>query len=298
MSKQLPDFLIVGAAKCGTTSLSNYLNQHQDIFITNPKEPKFLTFDFLKSSYQGKGDDFTKKKAVKSLEEYLQLFELAKENQVKGEASVDILFYYKKTIPIIKQLIGDPKIIIMLRNPVNRAFSAFCHLVRDNREKLSFEEGLKNENERFEKGCEFIWSYKEGSYYYEAVKAFKENFTNVKVLIFEDYIKDVDQSIESTLSFLGVSENFSFTETYENTSGKPKLQLINTILLRDSFVKDLVKKVLPESTRAKIKAAIHQKNLTPIIIKSEDISLLKHQYDNDIKSLEKLLGIDLSIWDI
>ena len=106
MKKSLPDFLIVGAAKCGTTSLGDYLNEHKDMFICNPKEPKYLTYSFLKNAYKGKGDDFTKEKATSSLEGYKTLFKKAKDNQLKGESSVDLLYYYDKTIPIIKEILG------------------------------------------------------------------------------------------------------------------------------------------------------------------------------------------------
>ena len=81
MNKNLPDFLIVGAAKCGTTSLGDYLNAHKDIFICNPKEPKYLTYSFLKQAYKGTGDAFTKEKIIKDLKSYKGLFKKSKTHQ-------------------------------------------------------------------------------------------------------------------------------------------------------------------------------------------------------------------------
>ncbi|WP_426431864.1 sulfotransferase family protein [Winogradskyella sp. HB-48] len=293
-----PDFLIVGAAKSGTTSLCHSLGQHRDIFISNPKEPKFFTYEFLKEYYLGPGDDFTKKKAVKSYEEYLRLFAKAKPNQIIGEGSVDNLFYYKWAIPIIKNLLGDPKIIIMLRSPSLRAFSAYSHLIRDGRETLSFKEGLNNETDRMNEGYEFIWAYKEASKYYDSVKAYKENFSNVKVIIFEKFIQNKKEGIKDVLNFLNqdtsILKNIKFEK--QNISGKPKKKWINKILLKDSFLKTIVKSIFPETKRQNLKQWLLNKNLEPIGKDESQIHLLKSEFEDDISKLEKLLGIDLSIW--
>ncbi|WP_298893571.1 sulfotransferase [uncultured Psychroserpens sp.] len=297
MKKSLPDFLIVGAAKCGTTSLGDYLNEHKDMFICNPKEPKYLTYSFLKDAYKGEGDDFTKKKAIKTLDGYKDLFKKAKSHQLKGESSVDLLYYYEKTIPIIKETLGDPKIIIMLRNPIKRAFSAYSHLVRDGRESLSFIEGLKQEEERLKLDYEFIWAYKKASFYADATKAFQDNFTNVKVIIFEDFVKHQEEKTKDVIKFLGIeNEPNSFNEVHRNISGKPKSQLLNTILLKDSFVKTMFKKLFPSSFRARIKYVIQKNNLNPIVMNESEANYLKGVFDEDIDKLQDLLDTNLSIW--
>ena len=75
------------------------------------------------------------------------------------QASADTLYYYKSTVPFIKDFLGEPKILIILRNPVKRAFSAYKHLVRDGREHLTFEEGLIEEPDRISKNYELIYFY-------------------------------------------------------------------------------------------------------------------------------------------
>ncbi|MFT5846834.1 MAG: hypothetical protein ACJARX_000317 [Psychroserpens sp.] len=297
MKKSLPDFLIVGAAKCGTTSLGDYLNEHKDMFICNPKEPKYLTYSFLKNAYKGKGDDFTKEKATSSLEGYKTLFKKAKENQLKGESSVDLLYYYDKTIPIIKEVLGDPKIIIMLRNPSKRAFSAYSHLVRDGRESLSFLEGLNREEERIQQDYEFIWAYKNAGFYADATQAFLDNFTNVKVIIFEDFVKNQEENTKDVLSFLGVKKESSrFSEVHRNVSGKPKSQLLNTLLLKDSYIKTVIKTLFPSHFRARIKYLIQKNNLNPIVIGDDEANYLKGIFDQDINKLQDILDKDLSVW--
>ena len=294
----LPNFLIVGAAKCGTTSLSHALNQHKDIFISNPKEPKYLSYSFLKEKYSGPGDDFTKKKAIKTFEAYQSLFKKAKEHQIKGECSVDNLYYHEFVVPIIKETIGDPKIIIMLRNPANRAFSAYSHLIRDSRETLSFEKALKKEKERIDNGFEFIWAYKEASMYYESVKTYLENFSNVKVIVFEEFMKNKEEGLIDVLEFLECDttsiQNIRFEQ--QNISGKPKKKWINRLLLRDSILKYIVKAIMPETKRQSLKQKMIKKNIKPIEKDHVNINKLSSAFKEDIVNLEKLLNIDLSLW--
>src|SRR5690554_1769397 len=159
--KRLPNFLIVGTAKSGTTSLVQYLKNHPKIFIPDIKEPRYFSYDLLKDNgYKGPGDLENKKIAIKDKDEYENCFKKVREDVIAiGEASVETSFYFEHTIPKIKNEIGDPKIIILLRDPVKRAISAYSHLIREGRETLSIEEAIKNERLRRDNGYEFIWSY-------------------------------------------------------------------------------------------------------------------------------------------
>lgn len=298
LKKRLPDFLIVGAAKCGTTSLVNYLEEHSEIYICENKEPKYLTYDLLKNKYAGPGDEkSTKSRAVKSLDEYYSIFSKAKPNQITGEASVDSIYYYKEVIPKIKKIIGDPPIIIMLRNPVKRAISAYSHLIRENRETLDFEKGLEMEGERLKSGYEFIWGYLSAGYYYESVKAYYEAFTNVKVVIFEDFIKDTQEEVYEVLDFLNIKSKHNFSKESFNVSGKPKNHLVNQFLIGDSKFKLFLKRILGKKRAVSLKNKIQKRNLEKISIKKElEIELFKN-FETDIKNLEKLLNRDLAIWN-
>ncbi len=107
---------------------------------------------------------------LKSFEAYKALFEGVTENAI-GEASADTIYFHKCTIPIIKEKLGDPKIIIILRNPAKRAFSAYQHLVRDERESGSFQEALSKEAYYIENNYELIHHFRAVSHYYEHVQA-------------------------------------------------------------------------------------------------------------------------------
>ncbi|MDN6279755.1 MAG: sulfotransferase, partial [Psychroflexus sp.] len=238
-NNKLPNFLIAGFAKCGTTSLVNYIKNHEEIFICKEKELRYLTYDLLKKKgYKGHGDENVKNIAVKSLDEYKSHFNTMPQHSAIGEATADTAYYYKHTIPKIKNILGDPKIIILLRDPVKRAISAYSHLVREERETLNFEDALNAENERLKSGFEYIWGYKQSSMYYESIRAYKENFTNVKIILFEDLIENPNKEVKNTLSFLEVNESYQFRKTQFNRSGRPKNTYLNRFLIKKSRFKD------------------------------------------------------------
>ena len=139
----LPNLLIVGAAKSGTTSLHNYLNQHPDIYMSEHKEPHFLI----------NSDIGVKRvhKAVIELNDYKEMFMTDDSYKYKGESSVMYLAFPEICIKNIKRfLMKDIKVIIMLRNPVERAFAGYLHNLRYNpSEILSFEDAIDQSEARY-----------------------------------------------------------------------------------------------------------------------------------------------------
>jgi hypothetical protein len=110
----LPNFLLVGAAKCGTSSLYHYLQQHPDIFMSPAKEPRFFS-NRAANPGSGPGDVGISQKCVGSFDEYLKLFQKSKGKKAVGEASVDTMFHFKRTILAIQHYLHDPRIVIILR---------------------------------------------------------------------------------------------------------------------------------------------------------------------------------------
>jgi hypothetical protein len=301
MSKKLPNFLVVGAAKCGTSSLHQYLDQHPEIFMSKVKEPRFITSQVNPFPLNGPGDHKVESWYVKKYEDYVKLFEGAENYPAVGESSADTLYFYKKSIPVIKQYLGDPKIIIMLRNPVKRAFSAYQHLVRDLREDLSFEEGLKEEPNRIKNNWELIYHYTAVSMYYDSVKAFIGNFTSVKVILNEDQAKRPQQIARELFRFLDVDPNCDInTEIKYNISGKPKSQWLHQFFFEGNMARKLaqpiVRQLLSQETRKMIAQKIQEKNLTRMTINPDTKKRLQLFFNEDIEKLEGLLKRDLSIW--
>ena len=112
----LPNFLIVGAAKAGTTALYYYLKQHKDIGFPKLKEPKYFSSSNLKFPHKWVGDSSVDKYAIRDWDKYIDLFINLKDYKRVGEASPDYLFYHNQTAPLIKEKLGDIPIIIICRN--------------------------------------------------------------------------------------------------------------------------------------------------------------------------------------
>ena len=122
---KLPNFVIAGAARCGTTSLYRYLSQHPDISFPGRKEPSFFGSLSQKIPHSGKGDWTYDKDVVRSPKSYFGLYKSAPETLLMGDASTNSFFYYQKSSYLIKKVLGDIPIIIMVRNPVHTVISAY-----------------------------------------------------------------------------------------------------------------------------------------------------------------------------
>ncbi|RKY52088.1 MAG: sulfotransferase, partial [Candidatus Neomarinimicrobiota bacterium] len=121
---------------------------------------------------------------------------------------------------------------------MDRAFSAYTHLVREGRENETFERALELEDERIKKGYSFIWHYKNVGFYYEQVKDYLENFSDVKVCLYDDLRKDPIKLVQDIFGFLGVDDNFvpaNIGEKY-NVSGVPKSKSLHRFLRTDNAV--------------------------------------------------------------
>ncbi len=135
-----PNFLIVGVARCGTTSLFHYLSQHPELEASRVKEPKYFS-NASATNRNGPGDSLINFSEIKTQEAYSRLW--SSMARLKFEASSDYFYHFNETIKRIKNEIGDIPIIIALRNPKERSFSSYMNLVRDSREDLTFEQALK-----------------------------------------------------------------------------------------------------------------------------------------------------------
>ncbi len=294
----LPNFLVVGAAKAGTTSIYKYLEQHPDVYMSPVKEPKFLTSHALKFPHKGPGDPQVDAGIIRDLNSYKALFTDVDGQKAVGEASADNLYYYDIAIPNIKKHLKEVRIIAILRNPVGRAYSAYLHLVRDQREELSFEEALEAEDYRRRDNWEFIWFYKDVGLYYSQIKAYIDAFgrDRVKIYLFENLKADPVALVQDIYRFLGVDDTFVPQIKRYNVSGVPKSKLLHEFLRRPSIVKSVVKHLIPATTRKNLVLELQNRNLKKPEMRPETRKRLIEVYRDDIKRLEKLIGRDLSSW--
>lgn len=295
-NEKIPGFVIAGAAKSGTTVLYHCLRQHPEIFMPVLKEPHF--FGDLPAAMFGPGDRMhTARKVMRTLDEYMSLFEKSETGQLCGEASASYLFYPESAVKI-KAANQDARIIISLRNPVERAFSSYMHMQRDSRETLSFEEALEREQDREAAGWEWSWCYKKIGLYAAQVARYLEVFDRerVYVLLYDDFLKDRIGSVKAIYRFLGVDEAFTSKLRQYNVSGVAKVKWLQSFLSEENLLKSQLKKLMSATSGTEIKNRIMALNMRKIEMSSQARVLLAEYYRDDIQQLASIIDRNLDHW--
>ncbi len=300
----LPNFLIVGAAKAGTTAIYEYIKQHPDIYMPDKiKEPTFLS-GLTREDLAHWNADYLTHMMVFNFDDYIDLFNEAAGIKAIGEASVSYLFFYASTIPRIQNILGkDVKIIISLRNPVDRMFSQYTHLLRDGFETRSFDEALATAKKKTRKAW---WNDLDlqVSCYADQVKAYIDAFgkENVHIIIYDDLVRDQQRVIASIFDFLEVDSTFrpDISKKY-NVTGVPKSKIIYTLFNRRHPVKEVLKLFVPAALRRSIRNSqivnqLIRRNLKKPQIPPATRTALVQYFQDDINQLQPIIERDLSLW--
>jgi hypothetical protein len=298
---KLPNFFIIGAAKSGTSSLYMYLNQHPEIFMSPIKEPHFFSFDSDTKLTSGPGDKIYQ--AITDLETYKHLFDDVKYEKAIGEASTSYL-YRSEAARRIHDLIPYAKLIAVLRHPAERAFSAYMHVVRDQRETTNnFEEALKEEEKRIRENWDPIWHFTNVGFYYEQLLRYYNLFPKeqIRVYLYEDLIDHPATMLCDIYKFLSVDPDFIVDRSVKfNVSGKQKSKLAHTLtkLLFNypNPVRWVSRQCIPKAWRWKVTNRIRALNLKKQQIPQRQRETLTSYFRDDILKLEKLINKDLSLW--
>ena len=290
-----PNFLIVGAAKAGTTSVYHYLKQHPAIFMSERKEPAFFCFAGETVRYLDGDPQF-----ITDPEDYQRLFQGGGSSPARGEATAIYLYFHHATIKNIFQYVPDPesvKIIIGLRNPVERAFSQYMMLVRDLREPLSFEEAIALEEGRKEDGYSSDFLYVSRGFYADSVRAYMEKFQCVKTFLYDDLRRDPGALCADLFSFLGVDPNVTIcSDIMFNVSGRPRASVINRWMSSRGRAKMFVTGMMSAQLKESLKNAVYRLNLKRERINDDTRAMLGERYRDDVDQLSSLIGRDLSFW--
>lgn len=300
MKNNLPNFLIVGAAKSGTSSMHQYLMQHPEVFMPSynengmkVKEPRFLISDIVRDRLDN---------GVWTFDEYASLFSKVRGEKAIGEATVLYLYYYRETIKNIKHFLGtNVRIIIMLRNPADRAYSAYQHVSRGYQENKSFEEALEMEDQRFDsqKKITPMILYKKMGLYFEMVKAYKESFDNIHIVFYEDFRDNIELEMNKVYDFLEISRNNSIDLTKKyNVGGKRwKNSALKYFIINDNVIKVILNWILPHKFKSSLrKIIVNISTVKTPKMKEKTRIMLYEFYREDIKKLAKLLNKNLEHW--
>jgi Sulfotransferase family len=294
----LPNFLIVGAAKSGTTALYHYLKQHPQVYMSPTKETNFFAFEGQEVRFHGPGDEKIAQSTITSLEAYKEQFAAVSNEIAIGEASPWYL-YSDQAVKNIYRHIPDVKLIAVLRNPAERAFSSYLHVARDGRENLTFEEGLLVEEKRIEQGWEFIWHYQRTGFYAAQVERFLDLFPReqIRFYLYDDLLANPVDFMRNIYEFLSVDTNFVVdTSLKPNATGVPKSQLLGRLLLQPNPLRTTVKVLVPKQLRYNLGQRINQRLLEKPHPNKETYRKLLSSYKDDISTLQDLVGRDLSAW--
>jgi hypothetical protein len=299
-----PNFLIVGAAKSGSTSLYQYLSQHPEVFMPVNKEPNYFVAEYQqKMAKSCPSYKIDMNRMVFDKNAYYNLFNKATlEHKAIGEASVTYLYKPEYAIPKIRGELGDPKIIIILRNPIKRAFSHYSYACELGIETLSFEDALDAEENRLKNNWSSTFAYINQGLFYNQVKAFKKAFTNVHILTLDDFVKNNQLELNKIYTFLNIENSFKnkFQENF-NVSGIPKNKFIHKYLVHENpfkrKTKKLFKKIVSEAVLRKLARKARNLNQGERLIATDiEKQKLKNIYIKDIISLSNLLKKDLNHW--
>lgn len=279
-----PNFFIVGAAKAGTTSLYEYLKQHPQVYMCPIKEPRFFT----QMRYSIELEKYINSERITDETAYLRLFRDSENAKARGEASPDYLMD-QATPYCIKEKVPTAKIIILLRDPIERAYSHYLHFVRAGVETAPFYEALF---------AKYAHSYIELGNYYEQVKRYLEVFgpDQVLVLLFEDLKRNPSEFVGRALNFLEVEPELGSAiaiDKQHNPYLAPKNSLAQHILGRTLWLRYALRGIIPKGVRSFIYHELLLKKATKPAIDPKAVEFLKTKYQAEITELEKLLGMSL-----
>jgi len=277
-----PNLFIVGAPKAGTTSLHAYLKESPDIFMSSIKEPNFFSAKTI--------PDNTTKKMIRDKKKYLELFKNVINKKYLGESSPSYLSD-PEAPKLIHEVSPNAKIIISLRDPVERIFSNYLMNYNLGKLKLSFHEtiqkSLKEKN-----STTLLFRISRAGLYFDDVNRYLEKFgsDNVEIIIFEELVLDLDKTVEKILNFLGVRYSIDFEKKTHNPYSTPRLPIASKLMTSKTMHKIIDTNLFPTSTRKFVREKILFKHPQKPTINDEDRKILVDYYKNDVKKLEKILG--------
>ncbi len=297
---KLPTFLVVGAAKAGTTSVYHYLKQHPEVFVTPVKETNFFALEGKKADFKGPGDDaVTNQLSITKYEEYIAQFKTA--NGAKALGEVCPLYLYSSEAPEkIKHYIPDVKIVAILRNPIDRAYATFMHRLK--RETTTdFLKALDAEESRIIDHWDHLWHYKNMGLYSEQLSRYYSLFPKeqIKVFLYEDLCEKPNELMKDIYQFINVSDSFQPDIAMKfGASGLPKFKSIDLLLknLGNPNIKKIIRTLFPEKIRHKVFTFLHNKNMSKKPMSNSARERLKTEFENDISQLQNLINRDLSNW--
>ena len=288
---KLPNAILIGAQKAGTTSLYDWLGQHPDIFAD--KGMKEYNY-FANNELYCEGDKWFQRAFKKHGNEKIIL-----------HGYVNYIYFSDISAKRIFQFNNQCKIIVVLRNPIDRAYSAYWDAKKVAREEsITFEEAIKKEPIYLKKGTleeQSHLTYLDHGYYTKQLTDFYKYFKKeqIKVILFDDLVQEPSKIMQELFNFLEVDNNFCPDFKVQNEAGLPRSIVVQKIL-QNIKVPKIIRKNLPQNITSSFKTyLIRQLNIKKVTypkLSNETRVYLNKLYKDEVYKLEKMIHKDLSHW--
>lgn len=296
----LPNFLIIGAAKSGTTTLYNSIKQHPKIYLSPLKEPHFFSHGLSGNTNIAVEHYGNFKSPISDLETYQALFDDVSDETAIGEASTSYLIHPNAAERIHSQ-IPDAKMIAILRNPIDRAYSAFLMKCRIQKRDMSDSQQLLKE---FEDEVRKSYGENNTGLYHRKIQKYLEYFNadQLKIIAFQHFQRDFSHVIQEIFSFLNVSPEIHIEKPgVRNKGGVPRNKLVFHSLesVRKGF-NTTVRPFIPDTVVDRMynfytnvrNQTLEKPPELPLEIRHKLLTL----YQDDILELQNTLQQDFSMW--
>jgi hypothetical protein len=292
----LPNFLIIGAAKAGTTTLYDLLRQHPGVYLPFDKEPMFFSHD----------DNY-----ARGIGWYSRTyFHGASPYSARGEATPHYLYWSNKVAPRIRLDYGEVpiKFIVIFRDPVQRAYSWYWNMVKEGREDLPFDAALERESLRLQEHQSTLqqsgamtYGYIRGSCYASALQPFLDHFARRDFLFIlqEDLTREFISTAQKLIEFLNLDLSNLIQPVTSNQATMPRSRQLQSWLRSQSGFRELLKPLIPPRFRHRIMSTLLQANTRPSVyppLAPVIATELRAHFSPEVRRLEEMIGRDLSAW--
>lgn len=289
-----PTFVVAGAGRAGTTGLVAGLRGHPGVFVTDPKEPHYFALHGTDPAFRGPGDEEINGKAITDLADYLSLYPDHSEHLALGEGSTSTLYYHERALPELVRMNPAMKVVILLRDPVERAYSSFQYLRGQGREpEADFLRALQDGARRQADNWHHLWHYDAMSRYADPVAAFCDQMLpgHVGIWFHDDLESDYSGTLCQVATFLGlpIESGFGGDVPRVNISGTPRFQHLQQALVWAS------RHPLPRTTARLVTTWRFRESLRSRLIRRQGAPddlrrAVAPAFDDDLERLRPLLA--------
>jgi hypothetical protein len=296
----LPDFFIAGAPKAGTTAVHAALARHPFLYMSAVKEPKFFLTDGPPPTKGGPGDVQTYREHVWERGDYEALFAAAPAGTLRGE-STPFYLYRQDAQRRIHDLVPDARLIVILRDPVERAHSNWTHLWSAGLDPIGdFVLACAEEENRIAAGWADFWHYTSLGRYGEQLQHLYELFPREHVLVFRyrTLVENPARTLDQICSFLGVPQGIITEIPRENVTAHPQGSLRHRALSRALRASATVSRIVPgaSSLTGSLERMLQQDSPPRQPLTWQQRQVLIPRFEADIRLLEDITGEDYRDW--